>query len=207
MGRLMRGELERFEKEKVEDFKSGVETYLESAVEAQKEASRFCRSSLSLLLTFFHSLSRFGRLSLCNWTRRTTLLCHQLVWSPHLQQNSLHRFTTIPTRKTRRRRAQEQRWNPPTMKSNTQFHRNQYLSERTESTLTLACDIFTFDDGATFACKQVLSCLFNMDLFLCVRDLVASLNYKTTSGMPTIIKRCLNFYKFRDESLQCSHGR
>ncbi|KAF2820024.1 Vps5-domain-containing protein [Ophiobolus disseminans] len=37
MGRLMRSELERFEKEKVEDFKSGVETYLESAVEAQKE--------------------------------------------------------------------------------------------------------------------------------------------------------------------------
>lgn len=39
MGRLMRGELERFEREKVEDFKSGVETYLESAVEAQKEVS------------------------------------------------------------------------------------------------------------------------------------------------------------------------
>ncbi|KAJ9200091.1 hypothetical protein DTO164E3_2779 [Paecilomyces variotii] len=37
MGRLMRNELERFEKEKVEDFKSGVETFLESAVEAQKE--------------------------------------------------------------------------------------------------------------------------------------------------------------------------
>lgn len=37
MGRLMRAELDRFEKEKVEDFKSGVETYLESAVEAQKE--------------------------------------------------------------------------------------------------------------------------------------------------------------------------
>ncbi|KAF2691497.1 Vps5-domain-containing protein [Lentithecium fluviatile CBS 122367] len=37
MGRLMRSELERFEKEKVEDFKSGVETFLESAVEAQKE--------------------------------------------------------------------------------------------------------------------------------------------------------------------------
>lgn len=37
MGRLMRGELERFEREKVEDFKSGVETFLESAVEAQKE--------------------------------------------------------------------------------------------------------------------------------------------------------------------------
>ncbi len=37
MGRLMRGELERFEREKVEDFKSGVETFLESAIEAQKE--------------------------------------------------------------------------------------------------------------------------------------------------------------------------
>ena len=37
MGRSMRAELDRFEKEKVEDFKSGVETFLESAVEAQKE--------------------------------------------------------------------------------------------------------------------------------------------------------------------------
>lgn len=37
MGRLMRAELERFEREKVEDFKSAVETFLESAVEAQKE--------------------------------------------------------------------------------------------------------------------------------------------------------------------------
>ncbi|GAB7358328.1 hypothetical protein MBLNU230_g2400t1 [Neophaeotheca triangularis] len=37
MGRLMRQELERFEKEKVEDFKSGVETFLETAVEAQKQ--------------------------------------------------------------------------------------------------------------------------------------------------------------------------
>jgi sorting nexin-1/2 len=37
MGRLMRAEIDRFEKEKVEDFKSGVETFLESAVEAQKE--------------------------------------------------------------------------------------------------------------------------------------------------------------------------
>ncbi len=37
LGRLMRNELERFEREKVEDFKNGVETFLESAVEAQKE--------------------------------------------------------------------------------------------------------------------------------------------------------------------------
>lgn len=39
MGKSMRAELDRFEKEKVEDFKSGVETFLESAVEAQKEVS------------------------------------------------------------------------------------------------------------------------------------------------------------------------
>lgn len=45
MGRLMRGELEKFEREKVEDFKSGVETFLEGAIEAQKEVSL-----LSLLL-------------------------------------------------------------------------------------------------------------------------------------------------------------
>lgn len=39
MGRLMRSELERFEREKVEDFKGGLETFLEGAVEAQKEVS------------------------------------------------------------------------------------------------------------------------------------------------------------------------
>ncbi|KAL5606847.1 hypothetical protein BROUX41_003224 [Berkeleyomyces rouxiae] len=37
IGKLMRTELDRFEREKVEDFKSGVETFLEGAVEAQKE--------------------------------------------------------------------------------------------------------------------------------------------------------------------------
>jgi len=37
MGRILRQELDRFEKEKVEEFKSSVETYLESAAEAQKE--------------------------------------------------------------------------------------------------------------------------------------------------------------------------
>lgn len=41
MGRLMRNELEKFEREKVEDFKSAVETFLESAVEAQKEVCLF----------------------------------------------------------------------------------------------------------------------------------------------------------------------
>jgi sorting nexin-1/2 len=49
MGRLMRTELERFEREKVEDFKSGVETFLESAVEAQKEVRFLVASSLTRL--------------------------------------------------------------------------------------------------------------------------------------------------------------
>lgn len=47
MGRLMRNELDKFEREKVEDFKSGVETYLESAVEAQKEVCQNQGSKLS----------------------------------------------------------------------------------------------------------------------------------------------------------------
>lgn len=44
LGRGMRGELERFELEKVEDFRMGVETWLEGGVEAQKEVSmiRIC---------------------------------------------------------------------------------------------------------------------------------------------------------------------
>ena len=41
MGRVMRGELERWEGEKVEDFRGGVETFLEGCVEAQKEVSIF----------------------------------------------------------------------------------------------------------------------------------------------------------------------
>ena len=47
MGRLMRGELERFEAEKVDDFRGGVEVFLESSVEAQKEVSCPTRSSWS----------------------------------------------------------------------------------------------------------------------------------------------------------------
>lgn len=52
MGRLMRAELERFEREKVEDFKSGVETYLESAVEAQKEVFDCLLPYPSYFITF-----------------------------------------------------------------------------------------------------------------------------------------------------------
>jgi sorting nexin-1/2 len=60
MGRLMRAELERFEREKVEDFKSGVETFLEGAVEGQKEVCFTCilsfdTSKVSRLMFFdFH---------------------------------------------------------------------------------------------------------------------------------------------------------
>lgn len=51
MGRLMRAELDKFEREKVEDFKSGVETFLESAVEAQKEVSTDDIGILDIKLT------------------------------------------------------------------------------------------------------------------------------------------------------------
>jgi sorting nexin-1/2 len=52
MGRLMRTELERFEREKVEDFKSGVETFLESAVEAQKEVCLLHHPDFTLQMSF-----------------------------------------------------------------------------------------------------------------------------------------------------------
>ncbi len=70
MGRLMRTELDRFEREKVEDFKSGVETFLESAVEAQKEVSKTSVVSVILLTLFLvdrevgdvpHAARRRGR--------------------------------------------------------------------------------------------------------------------------------------------------
>ena len=52
MGRLMRSELERFEREKVEDFKSAVETFLEGAIEAQKEVrTQNVKSSTDDILT------------------------------------------------------------------------------------------------------------------------------------------------------------
>lgn len=53
MGRLMRGELERFEREKVEDFKGGLETFLEGAIEAQKEVSISFTDPLSCTLCLF----------------------------------------------------------------------------------------------------------------------------------------------------------
>ena len=67
MGRLMRVELERFEREKVEDFKSGVETFLEGAVEAQKEVCRPARETENYA-NLSNSLSSCGRHSYCRWT-------------------------------------------------------------------------------------------------------------------------------------------
>lgn len=55
LGRAMRAELDRFEREKVEDFRMGVETWLEGGVEAQKEVSLssycFLGAILELMLT------------------------------------------------------------------------------------------------------------------------------------------------------------
>jgi len=75
MGRLMRGELERFEMEKVEDFKSGIETYLESAVEAQKEVSFVIPCLLNRRANRpVCSLSRYGKHSSCSSIPRTVKL-------------------------------------------------------------------------------------------------------------------------------------
>lgn len=78
MGRLMRNELQRFEKEKVEDFKSGVETFLESAVEAQKEVrSRVPQLYIHIthpLIAVDRTLGNIPVAPRC-WRGRTSLLC------------------------------------------------------------------------------------------------------------------------------------
>ena len=78
MGRLMRNELQRFEKEKVEDFKSGVETFLESAVEAQKEVNScpHLRVYITQLTrnTVDRTLGDIPPASRC-WRGRASVLC------------------------------------------------------------------------------------------------------------------------------------
>lgn len=98
MGRLMRTELERFEREKVEDFKSGVETFLESAVEAQKEVCFFPRyglhtASLFLNADLCYSSSNSGKHISTNWiqTKMARLSC-PLVYAPsrHIMRRRQH---------------------------------------------------------------------------------------------------------------------
>lgn len=73
MGRLLRQELDRFEREKVEDFKAGVETFLESSVEAQKEVRTWNLDGMVVFdANMLHSLSRSGRPSSCKWTLQRT---------------------------------------------------------------------------------------------------------------------------------------
>jgi sorting nexin-1/2 len=76
MGRILRQELDRFEKEKVEEFKSGVETYLESAVEAQKEVCSlpFAIVVDTILTTFLSSSLKSGKLISCVLILKTMLL-------------------------------------------------------------------------------------------------------------------------------------
>lgn len=87
MGRLMRGELERFEREKVEDFKSGVETFLEGSVEAQKEV-RFHVLHNQDSLTIFISSSNCGRHSFCRWMPKRRVI---YLYSRDQQWNLLPR--------------------------------------------------------------------------------------------------------------------
>lgn len=72
MGRLLRQELDRFEREKVEDFKAGVETFLESSVEAQKEVSGPLEMYIFPSADILRSSSRSGRHSSCSSTQQRT---------------------------------------------------------------------------------------------------------------------------------------
>jgi hypothetical protein len=63
ISKLIKSELDRFDKEKVEDFKAGVESFLESIIENQKQVrglTIFPRPSVSLAqLFFFFSLLHY----------------------------------------------------------------------------------------------------------------------------------------------------
>lgn len=88
MGRLMRTELDRFEREKVEDFKSGVETFLESAIEAQKEVRGAEAWRLRARNTDdFHSSSNYGKPTSSNSTatRMVHHSCPPAWWPIHSQ--------------------------------------------------------------------------------------------------------------------------
>lgn len=102
MGRLMRDELDRFEREKVEDFKSGVETFLESAVEAQKEVRTavsfplphppFPFSTNTVFLTSPPSLCRYRTASLT-----MTKTAHRKVGDlPHAARRRGRRVRLLP---------------------------------------------------------------------------------------------------------------
>ena len=98
MGRLMRVELERFEREKVEDFKSGVETFLEGAVEAQKEVGVLV---LQVEYTLTESsLSNYGRHSYYKWMPRMTRLSKASQPLSFLQLRNIlkARFNPVLTR-------------------------------------------------------------------------------------------------------------
>jgi len=95
MGRLMRNELERFEREKVEDFKSGVETFLEGAVEAQKEV---CYMWDMAKTTLTHpSLLNCGKPSCCKWMQtKANRLAGRLLLLNKRQRERLLRAKTNP---------------------------------------------------------------------------------------------------------------
>jgi sorting nexin-1/2 len=81
MGRLIRAELDRFEREKVEDFKSGVETFLESAIEAQKEVRGL--PPPPKLGPLFSGLSRPTRCCWANNTNNNNIAHREMGNVPH----------------------------------------------------------------------------------------------------------------------------
>lgn len=87
IGRGMRVELERFEKEKVEDFRMGLETFLESAVEAQKEVCVSGSFTSRPRANRDRSLSSYGRRISCSWTQTRKSDNRQ---RPHSSRQALH---------------------------------------------------------------------------------------------------------------------
>lgn len=123
LGRQMRQELERFEREKVEDFRMGVETYLESAVEAQKEVSLFIKPLhiLACVADRECSSSSCGKHTSCTLTRtkrksrarpKPIRRCRFALLLLSSNRVSLRRKATTALRRAIRRLhlLQEERW-------------------------------------------------------------------------------------------------
>jgi hypothetical protein len=60
ISKLIKSELDRFDKEKVEDFKIGVESFLESIIENQKQVRRYTY--------ILHSTLRVAQFCLLHYT-------------------------------------------------------------------------------------------------------------------------------------------
>jgi len=92
MGRLLKQELARIDTEKVEDFKSSIETFLESVVEGQKEVR--CFACLPMLIP---SSLNIGRPFSCALIRRSNPSPNpsRLLCKPHIMSTLRRQLRTM----------------------------------------------------------------------------------------------------------------